>query len=189
MGGPDAVLQTLFYSSQLSSEEGSEISIRSVKDHFGCQSEIQSLETKTVADLDQLEELPLSSNGGGGGAGSSGIAQDFDEVHFELRKWLKGNVGAEVTASTGIIPMHVKVNNTVDHSGTQCHCWCRVGDGSCWQDMYAHLLHKQHIPNLDLQWRVVSVILYRQAVFFSAADKLFTSFCSGLVSYQFGAGS
>ncbi|KAI9186478.1 hypothetical protein LWI28_017692 [Acer negundo] len=103
MGGPDAVLQTLFYSSQLSSEEGSEISIRSVKDHFGCQSEIQSLETKTVADLDQLEELPLSSNGGGGGAGSSGIAQDFDEVHFELRKWLKGNVGAEVTTSTGIM--------------------------------------------------------------------------------------
>ncbi|KAI9185095.1 hypothetical protein LWI28_004088 [Acer negundo] len=127
MGGPDAVLQTLFYSSQLSSEEGSEISIRSVKDHFGCQSEIQSLETKTVADLDQLEELPLSSNGGGGGAGSSGIAQDFDEVHFELRKWLKGNVGAEVTASTGIM--------------------YGVGDGSCWQDMYAHLLHKQHIPN------------------------------------------
>ena len=74
MGGSDAVLQTLFYSSLLSSGEGSEISIRSVKDHFGYQSEIQSLETKTVADLDQLEELPLSSNGGGDtGAGSSGI--------------------------------------------------------------------------------------------------------------------
>ena len=56
MGGSDAVLQTLFYSSLLSSGEGSEISIRSVKDHFGYQSEIQSLETKTVADLDQLEE-------------------------------------------------------------------------------------------------------------------------------------
>ena len=72
MGGPDVVLQTLFYSSQLSSGEGSEISLRNVKDHFGYQSEIQILETKTVADLDQLEELPLSSNGGGG-AGSSGI--------------------------------------------------------------------------------------------------------------------
>ncbi|KAK0600422.1 hypothetical protein LWI29_014821 [Acer saccharum] len=83
MGGPDAVLQTLFYSSQLNSREGSEISIRSVKDHFGYQSEIQSLETKTVADLDQLEELPLSSNGGG--AGSSGIDIVLNELGLSLR--------------------------------------------------------------------------------------------------------
>ncbi|KAK2663861.1 hypothetical protein Ddye_002435 [Dipteronia dyeriana] len=66
---PDSVLQILFYSSQLSSGEGAEISKRSVKDHFGYQSEIQSLEAKTVTDLDQFD---LSSNGGGG-AGSSGI--------------------------------------------------------------------------------------------------------------------
>ncbi|KAK0601960.1 hypothetical protein LWI29_029099 [Acer saccharum] len=105
MGGPDAVLQTLFYSSQLSSEEGSKISIRSVKDHFGYQSEKQSVETKTVADLDQLEELPLSSNGGGGGgAGSSGI----DIVLNELGQVLKLtcqilNSGRNITTPKGLL--------------------------------------------------------------------------------------
>ncbi|KAK0599263.1 hypothetical protein LWI29_003719 [Acer saccharum] len=90
---PDAVLEILFYSSQLSSGEGSEISIRSVKDHCGYQSEIHSLETKTLADLDQLEELPLSSNGGGGpgGAGSSGIDIVLNELGLGfLRQKLTG---------------------------------------------------------------------------------------------------
>ncbi|KAI9174230.1 hypothetical protein LWI28_014295 [Acer negundo] len=81
---PDSVLQILFYSSQLSSGEGSEICIRSVKDHFGYQSEIQSLEAKTVTDLDQFEELPLSSNGGGG-AGSSGIDIVLNELGLSSR--------------------------------------------------------------------------------------------------------
>lgn len=62
---PDAVLQILFYSSQSSSGKGPEIAIRSVRDHFDYQSEIQSLETKAVAKLDRLEGLPLSSDGGG----------------------------------------------------------------------------------------------------------------------------
>ncbi|KAI9174142.1 hypothetical protein LWI28_012614 [Acer negundo] len=81
---PDSVLQILFYSSQLSSGEGSEICIRSVKDHFGYQSEIQSLEAKTVTDLDQFEELPLSSNGGGGGGGGGAGSSEIDIVLNEL---------------------------------------------------------------------------------------------------------
>ncbi|KAK3225664.1 hypothetical protein Dsin_005526 [Dipteronia sinensis] len=82
---PDSVLQILFYSCQLSSGEGSEISIRSVKDHFGYQSEIQSLEAKTVTDLDQSEGLPLSSNGGGGGSGNSGIDIVLNELGLSTR--------------------------------------------------------------------------------------------------------
>ncbi|KAK0586658.1 hypothetical protein LWI29_010344 [Acer saccharum] len=81
---PDSVLQILFYSSQLSSGEGSEICTRSVKDHFGYQSEIQSLEAKTVTDLDQFEELPLSSNDGVG-AGSSGIDIVLNELGLSTR--------------------------------------------------------------------------------------------------------
>ncbi|KAH9775957.1 protein eds1-related [Citrus sinensis] len=67
---PDAVLQIFFYSSQLSSEvEGPEIALRSVKDHFNYQSELQNLETKGVAHFDNLEGLPLSSNVGAAGLG------------------------------------------------------------------------------------------------------------------------
>ncbi|KAH9719997.1 protein eds1-related [Citrus sinensis] len=70
MKNPDAVLQILFYSSQLSSEvEGPEIALRSVKDHFNYQSELQNLETKGVAHFDNLEGLPLSSNVGAAGLG------------------------------------------------------------------------------------------------------------------------
>ncbi|KAK9217204.1 hypothetical protein WN943_005829 [Citrus x changshan-huyou] len=67
---PDTVLQILFYSSQLSSEvEGPEIALRSVKDHLNYQSELQNLETKGVAHLDNLQGLPLSSNVGAAGLG------------------------------------------------------------------------------------------------------------------------
>ncbi|TXG61971.1 hypothetical protein EZV62_013334 [Acer yangbiense] len=92
---PDAVLQILFYSSQMSSGEGLENSVRSVKDHFGYQSEIQSLETKTVTDLDQLEELPLSSNGGGD-AGSSGIDIVLNELGLSTRARLCLRAAAEL---------------------------------------------------------------------------------------------
>ncbi|KAH9684530.1 protein eds1-related [Citrus sinensis] len=67
---PDTVLQILFYSSQLSSEvEGPEIALRSVKDHLNYQSDLQNLETKGVAHLDNLQGLPLSSNVGAAGLG------------------------------------------------------------------------------------------------------------------------
>lgn len=67
---PDAVLQILFYSSQLSSEvEGPEIALRSLTDHLNYQSELQNLEIKVVAHLDNLDGLPLSCNVGAGGLG------------------------------------------------------------------------------------------------------------------------
>lgn len=61
---PDAVLQMLFYCSQLSSEEGVEIAIRSLNEHMLYEKELQeSLEMQTVICLDHLEKLPLSSVG------------------------------------------------------------------------------------------------------------------------------
>ncbi|KAL5749695.1 hypothetical protein ACOSP7_024298 [Xanthoceras sorbifolium] len=71
---PDAVLQILFYSSQLSSGEVLEIAaIRSVRNHFNYQSETQSLEAKAVAALDQLEGLSLSSDGVGAWSSAADI--------------------------------------------------------------------------------------------------------------------
>lgn len=62
---PDAVLQMLFYCSQLSNEgEGVEIAIRSLNEHMLYEKELQeSLEMQTVICLDHLEKLPLSSVG------------------------------------------------------------------------------------------------------------------------------
>lgn len=61
----DAVLQMLFYCSQLSDEaEAVEISIRSLAEHMLYENELQkSLEMQTVICLDHLEKLPLSSVG------------------------------------------------------------------------------------------------------------------------------
>ncbi|XP_059441044.1 protein EDS1B-like, partial [Corylus avellana] len=65
---PDAVLQLLFYSSQLGSErEVAEIPCLSLHQHFGYESELQeSLEMQDVVDLKQLETLPLSAEVTGG---------------------------------------------------------------------------------------------------------------------------
>ncbi|XAR50123.1 Carboxylesterase, partial [Bertholletia excelsa] len=63
---PDAVLQLLFYSSQLSGEtECQNIATRSLKEHLVYNDELkESLEMQNVAYLDShLQELPLSSNG------------------------------------------------------------------------------------------------------------------------------
>ncbi|XVF09204.1 hypothetical protein REPUB_Repub07fG0071900 [Reevesia pubescens] len=61
----DAILQLLFYSSQLCSENELEaIATRSLNNHFDYQSELQkSLNMQNVVHLDNLERLPLSSNG------------------------------------------------------------------------------------------------------------------------------
>ncbi|XP_022727347.1 protein EDS1 [Durio zibethinus] len=61
----DAILQLLFYSSQLCSENELEaIAERSLNNHFGYRSELQeSLSKQNVVNLDHLEGLPLSSNG------------------------------------------------------------------------------------------------------------------------------
>lgn len=62
---PDAILQVLFYSSQLlSMEEGPQIALRSVEEHLKYQHELQSFDRKFVTHLDSLDGLPLSSNGG-----------------------------------------------------------------------------------------------------------------------------
>ncbi|XVE57062.1 hypothetical protein DITRI_Ditri04bG0061600 [Diplodiscus trichospermus] len=61
----DAVLQLLFYSSQLCSENELEaIAERSLSNHFDYQSALQeNLNMQNVVRLDRLEGLPLSSNG------------------------------------------------------------------------------------------------------------------------------
>lgn len=65
---PDAILQILFYASQLTSEvEGPEIALRSIKDNLNYQSERLSLETKRMVYLDNLEGIPLSSDGDAAG--------------------------------------------------------------------------------------------------------------------------
>jgi enhanced disease susceptibility 1 protein len=65
---PDAVLQLLFYSSQLGSErEFAEIPCLSLHQHFGYENELQeSLEMQDVVELKQLETLPLSAEVTGG---------------------------------------------------------------------------------------------------------------------------
>lgn len=85
---PDAVLQILFYSSQLSSEvERPEIALRCVRDHLNYQNELQNLETKAVAHLDNLQGLPLSSNVGAAGLGlvlnNLGLVSLF-QVNFKI---------------------------------------------------------------------------------------------------------
>jgi len=64
---PDAALQLLFYSSQLSSEkELQEIACKSLHQHFGYEKELQSLEMQDVVDLKQLETLSYSAEATGG---------------------------------------------------------------------------------------------------------------------------
>jgi enhanced disease susceptibility 1 protein len=65
---PDAVLQLLFYSTQLSSEtELQEMPCVSLRQHFRYEDELQeSLEMQDVVDLKQLETLPLSAEVTGG---------------------------------------------------------------------------------------------------------------------------
>ncbi|XP_040989291.1 protein EDS1L-like [Juglans microcarpa x Juglans regia] len=61
---PDAVLQLLFYSSQLSSEtEVEDIACNSLKQHFEYLDELQDLHMKDVYDVNsnQLETIPLSA--------------------------------------------------------------------------------------------------------------------------------
>ncbi|XP_059641580.1 protein EDS1-like [Cornus florida] len=62
---PDAVLQLLFYCYQLSSEaEAGEVSIRSLKEHLGYESELkESLEMQDVVLFDPTKEFPLTSDG------------------------------------------------------------------------------------------------------------------------------
>nr|DAD34726.1 TPA_asm: hypothetical protein HUJ06_005366 [Nelumbo nucifera] len=66
---PDAVLQLLFYSLQLSlepEENIADIACRSLKEHLIYEAELQaSLPAKDVVILDNLEKLPLSSDGVG----------------------------------------------------------------------------------------------------------------------------
>ncbi|KAK8598844.1 hypothetical protein V6N13_076790 [Hibiscus sabdariffa] len=58
----DAILQLLFYSSQLcSDEELKSIAKRSLNDHFNYLSELQESLNKPIVQLDHLEGLPLSS--------------------------------------------------------------------------------------------------------------------------------
>ncbi|EOY20573.1 hypothetical protein QUC31_006934 [Theobroma cacao] len=61
----DAVLQLLFYSTQLCSEnELEEVAERSLNSHFDYQSELRErLKMQNVVHLDHLDGLPLSSNG------------------------------------------------------------------------------------------------------------------------------
>lgn len=61
---PDAVLQLLFYSSQLSSEaEAAVVVPRSLNDHLLYRNEMQdSLEMQDVVSLNNLTDIPLSSN-------------------------------------------------------------------------------------------------------------------------------
>lgn len=61
---PDAVLQLLFYSSQLSSEaEAAVVGARSLNDHLLYKNEMQdSLEMQDVVHLNNLTDIPLSSN-------------------------------------------------------------------------------------------------------------------------------
>ncbi|KAJ7956299.1 Enhanced disease susceptibility 1 [Quillaja saponaria] len=61
---PDAVLQLLFYSSQLSNgAEGAQVAYRSLQNHLSYETELQG---SNVVYLDQLEKLPLSTEGSDG---------------------------------------------------------------------------------------------------------------------------
>ncbi|KAE8670931.1 zinc finger CCCH domain-containing protein 5-like isoform X1 [Hibiscus syriacus] len=60
----DAILQLLFYSSQLCSDnELKSIAERSLDDHFNYLSELQESLSKPLVQLDHLEAIPLSPNG------------------------------------------------------------------------------------------------------------------------------
>ncbi|BFG32644.1 hypothetical protein CerSpe_189180 [Prunus speciosa] len=64
---PEAVLQTLFYSCQLSSEtERAAIAHKCLNEHFGYGNELDaehSLDMQNVVEVDKLEELCLGSDG------------------------------------------------------------------------------------------------------------------------------
>lgn len=60
---PDAILQILFFSSQLTSEtEGPEVAKRSLKEHLCYENAMQGLEMRNVFDFNNLVKLPLSSD-------------------------------------------------------------------------------------------------------------------------------
>ncbi|KAK6924904.1 EDS1, EP domain [Dillenia turbinata] len=62
---PDAVLQLLFYASQISSEaELAEVAQRSLLEHLGYEKELQeSLQMTDMVELNNLEGIPLTSDG------------------------------------------------------------------------------------------------------------------------------
>ncbi|XP_057951161.1 protein EDS1-like [Malania oleifera] len=60
---PDAILQLLFYCSQLTSDaEVAEVARRSLQEHLKYEEELKSLERQKVVPLDHLEKLPLSTS-------------------------------------------------------------------------------------------------------------------------------
>ncbi|KAG7954699.1 hypothetical protein I3843_11G032700 [Carya illinoinensis] len=82
LSNPDAVLQLLFYSCQLSRETDQEVDIafRSLLQHFVYESELQeSLQMQDVHNLDssQLETLPLSAESGGDSATLNSALNDL----------------------------------------------------------------------------------------------------------------
>ncbi|KAG6635308.1 hypothetical protein CIPAW_11G033400 [Carya illinoinensis] len=82
LSNPDAVLQLLFYSCQLSRETDQEVDIafRSLLQHFVYESELQeSLQMQDVHNLDssQLETLPLSAEAGGDSATLNSALNDL----------------------------------------------------------------------------------------------------------------
>ncbi|TYH40336.1 hypothetical protein ES332_D12G240100v1 [Gossypium tomentosum] len=74
----DAILQLLFYSAQLCSENQlNAVAERSLNDHLGYPSELQGcLNWQNVVQLDHLEGLPLSSSGAAAGNIATNIALD-----------------------------------------------------------------------------------------------------------------
>nr|GMD34633.1 protein EDS1-like [Ipomoea batatas] len=60
---PDAILQILFFSSQITSEaEGPEVAKKSLREHLSYETVMQGLEARNVFDFNNLVKLPLSSD-------------------------------------------------------------------------------------------------------------------------------
>ncbi|CAK8530563.1 unnamed protein product [Lathyrus sativus] len=84
---PDAILQVLFFSAQLSSEaETDEVSLKSLRQHLTYGAELpKTLGIQTAVHLDQLEKIPLSENTTTGGGNIATINTALNDLGLSTR--------------------------------------------------------------------------------------------------------
>ncbi|KAL2340847.1 hypothetical protein Fmac_008787 [Flemingia macrophylla] len=93
---PEAVLQVLFFSAQLSTEEAeaAEVPYRSLREHAIYGTELQKMGTQNVVNLDQLDKIPLSEDAAGGSTATI-INTALDDLGLGLRARLFLRAAAE----------------------------------------------------------------------------------------------
>ncbi|XP_020235415.1 protein EDS1L [Cajanus cajan] len=98
INNPEAVLQVLFFSAQLSTEEteAAQIPFRSLRDHAIYSTELQQMGTQSVVNLDQLDKIPLSEDAAGGSVSTFNVA--LNDLGLSPRARLCLRAAAELEA-------------------------------------------------------------------------------------------